>query len=107
VKSIKFDHLWVSALELLTSTWIPCTYLTMKPNSEQSEAGKPQLCAETRYRMQEHFQAELSAYRLQALRRAGTGPPGIAGLPKKQTLTKGPVVQKNHGLFYIHEMEDG
>lgn len=56
--------------------------------------------------MQEHFQAELFAYRLQALRRAGTGPPGITGLPKKQMLTKGPVVQKNHGLFYIHEMED-
>ena len=107
MKSIEFDRLWVSALELLISTWIPCTYLTIKPNSEESEDGKPHLCAETQYRTQEHFQAELSAYRLQAPRRAGMGPPGIVGPPRKQMLTKGPVVQEIHRLFYIHEMEDG
>lgn len=59
-------------------------YWVIKPNSEQSEDEKSRLRAETLYSMQGCLRAEMLIYRLQALRRVGTDPSGIAVLARQE-----------------------
>jgi hypothetical protein len=75
--------------------------MLIKPNSEQSEDGKPRLRAETRCSMWACLQAQTPNFFQLALRRAGTGPIGIAGLPKQRPDFK-PVAQLNPRVFYLN-----
>jgi hypothetical protein len=53
--------------------------------------------------MQACLQAEMPIYRLQALRRAGTGPDQDSRVARAKKILAEPVVKIDHGLFILPE----